>query len=106
MMEKADIPSRPESGNELESEPAGLPGLRRRQSELIAALFADASKLHQDGRFREAEYIYKQILATPLDHFDCLHPLGVALHQLGDHARAVRLIAQALKKSARRDCLE
>ncbi|MGB6448289.1 MAG: hypothetical protein WBF47_24600 [Xanthobacteraceae bacterium] len=73
---------------------------------MIAALFADASKLHQDGRFREAEYIYKQILATPLDHFDCLHPLGVALHQLGDHARAVRLIAQALKKSARRDCLE
>jgi tetratricopeptide (TPR) repeat protein len=98
MMEKADIPSRPASGNEIESEPAGLPEIRRRQSELIAALFADASKLHQVGRIREAEYVYKQILAVQPDHFDCLHALGVALYQLGDYAEAVRLITLALKQ--------
>ena len=98
-MEKADIPLRPASGNEFE--PEGLPELGRRQSGLIAALFADASKLHQDGRIREAEYIYKQILAAQPDHFDCMHALGVALHQLGDHAQAVRLIALALKQNPR-----
>jgi tetratricopeptide (TPR) repeat protein len=100
-MEKADIPSRSASGNELDSEPAGLPELTRRQSELIAALFADASKLHQDGRIREAEYVYKQILAARPDHFDCMHALGVALHQLGDHAQAVRLIGLVLKQNPR-----
>src|ERR1700722_4963975 len=97
MTEKADIPLRPASGNE--SEPAGLPELRRRQSELIAALFADASTLHQDGRIREAEYVYKQILAIQPDHFDCLHALGVALYQLGDYAEAVWLIALALQQN-------
>jgi tetratricopeptide (TPR) repeat protein len=101
MMEKADIPSRPASENELGSDPAGLPELARRQSELIAALFADASKLHQDGRIREAEYVYKQILAVQPGHFDCLHALGVALHQLGDHAQAVQLIGLVLKQNPR-----
>src|ERR1700722_1354000 len=98
-MEKADIPSGPASGNDVESAPAGLHELGRRQSELIAALFADASKLHQDGRIREAEYVYKQILAVQPDHVDCLHALGVALYQLGDCAEAVRLIALALKRN-------
>ncbi len=98
-MEKADIPCGPASGNDVESESAGLHQVRRRQSELIAALFADASKLHQDGRIREAEYVYKQILAVQPDHFDCLHALGVALYQLGDYAEAVRLIALALQRN-------
>src|ERR1700733_4300160 len=101
MMEKADIPSRPASENELGSDPAGLAELRRRQTEAIAALFADASKLHQDGRIREAEYVYKQILAVQPGHFDCLHALGVALHQLGDHAQAVQLIGLVLKQNPR-----
>ncbi|MGA7433255.1 MAG: tetratricopeptide repeat protein [Xanthobacteraceae bacterium] len=101
MVEKADIPSRLALENEIASEPAGLPELTRRQSELIAALFSDASKLHQDGRIREAEYVYKQILAARPDHFDCMHALGVALHQLGDHAQAVRLIGLALKQNPR-----
>jgi Flp pilus assembly protein TadD len=101
MMEKADIPSNLAPESERESEPAGLPELKRRQSELIAALFADASKLHQNGRIGEAEYVYKQILAARPDHFGCLHALGVALHQLGDHAQAVRLIGQALKQNPR-----
>src|ERR1700733_11811916 len=99
MMEKADIPSRPASENELGSEPAGLAELARRQSEAIAALFADASKLHQDGRIREAEYVYKQILAVEPDHYDCLHALGVALYQLGDYIEAARLIALALQRN-------
>jgi tetratricopeptide (TPR) repeat protein len=68
---------------------------------LIAALFADASKLHQTGHIREAEYVYKQILAAQPDHFDCLHALGVALYQLGDYAQAVRLITLALTQNPR-----
>jgi tetratricopeptide (TPR) repeat protein len=98
-MEKADIPFGPASANDVESGPAGLHDLKRRQSELIAALFADASKLHQDGRIREAEYVYKQILAVEPDHSDCLHALGVALYQLRDYAEAVRLITLALQRN-------
>jgi tetratricopeptide (TPR) repeat protein len=101
MMEQTDSPSNLAPENELGSEPAGLPQLERRQAELIAALFADASKLHQDGRIREAEYVYRQILAAQPDHFDCMHALGVALHQLGDHAQAVRLIGLVLQQNPR-----
>jgi tetratricopeptide (TPR) repeat protein len=100
-MEKADIPSRPAPDDELGSEATALPQLRRKQSELIATLFADASELHQTGRLREADYVYRQILAARPDHRDCLHALGVVRYQLGDYIEAVQLISLALEQNPR-----
>jgi protein O-GlcNAc transferase len=62
----------------------------------VAAAFAEAMSFHRAGRIADAEAVYRKIVATQPDHFDSLHLLGVALHQRGDHAGAVRQIDAAL----------
>jgi protein O-GlcNAc transferase len=61
-------------------------------SELSAAV-----QHHQAGRFREAEAIYRKILALQPNHPDGLHLLGLLAHQTGNNAAAVNLIAKALQ---------
>jgi len=71
----------------------------RTESPNFAALLTEALRLHQTGRLADAERLYRRILVTQPDHFDCLHLLGVVFHQRGDHAQAVHHIDLALKKS-------
>ena len=49
----------------------------------IQQAFDLALQHHQAGRCREAEQLYRQILAQQPDHVDAMHMLGVIAHQLG-----------------------
>jgi tetratricopeptide (TPR) repeat protein len=55
-----------------------------------------ALSLHQTGRLQEAVQIYQRLLDKESLNPDALHLLGVATHQMGDHARAVELIGRAI----------
>jgi tetratricopeptide (TPR) repeat protein len=58
----------------------------------------EAFALHKAGRLADAERIYKQILADKPDHFDCLHLLGLILHQRGEFVAAVGQFDLALRR--------
>ncbi len=60
-------------------------------------LLRSALEHHQAGRLREAEALYRQILASSPDHPDALHMLGLLAHQAGHNEAAVELIGQALR---------
>jgi predicted TPR repeat methyltransferase len=72
-----------------------------------AALLAQAVRLHQQGRFDEAQALYRRVLDLDPRQFDALHLLGVIERQRGQPARAVELITQALRidpQQARAHC--
>ena len=58
--------------------------------------FARARELHNAGSLDEAEQAYGRILAAVPDHAEALHFQGLAVHQRGDHARAIELIRAAI----------
>ncbi|WP_315730115.1 MULTISPECIES: tetratricopeptide repeat protein [unclassified Bradyrhizobium] len=62
-----------------------------------AASFEVGLSHHRAGRFRQAEDIYREILASQPDHADSSHLLGVALFQVGDHGAAIELIKRAIE---------
>jgi predicted O-linked N-acetylglucosamine transferase (SPINDLY family) len=62
----------------------------------IQQSFDLAVQFHQAGKLREAESIYRQILAHQPNHADALHLLGVVALQSGQHRVAVDLIGRAL----------
>ncbi len=45
---------------------------------------------------REAETLYRQVLAINPDHADANHLLGVLLYQRGDNAQGVEFISRAI----------
>ena len=51
---------------------------------------------HQAGRLREAEALYRTVLAADPRNADALHLLGVAAHEQGRPEEAVALIGEAL----------
>jgi len=52
---------------------------------------------HRDaGRFREAETIYREILAQRPDHAESHHQLGLLAYQEGHHAAALEPLRQAI----------
>jgi predicted O-linked N-acetylglucosamine transferase (SPINDLY family) len=51
---------------------------------------------HQAGRLKEAEALYREVLAREPEHPDALHLLGVIAHQSGEQDKAVTLIEQAI----------
>jgi Flp pilus assembly protein TadD len=51
---------------------------------------------HQAGRLREAEQLYRQILARQPKHIHAMHYLGVIAYQTQRHDMAIDLIRQAL----------
>lgn len=59
-------------------------------------LFQQALGLHQQGRLREAESLYRAVLAQVPTHMNALQLLGVLLHQAGRHAAGLELIEQAI----------
>ncbi len=62
---------------------------------------AQASALHQAGRFDEAEKICSGILAAEPDHYDALHLLSLLRHRQGRNAEALRLVGAVLKRTPR-----
>src|ERR1700751_372771 len=67
------------------------------QDQATRSLFAGALAAHQAGRLPEAERIYRQILASEPDNFDCLHLQGVIFAQNGNYVVAIDHIDRALK---------
>jgi Flp pilus assembly protein TadD len=63
----------------------------------IGKVFATAVDLHQKGHLREAESLYRAILAVDAKHADAFHLCGVAAHQRGDHITAAEMIGQAIE---------
>jgi protein O-GlcNAc transferase len=51
---------------------------------------------HQAGRLREADDVYRKILAAQPKNADALHLLGVIAGQAGRHEEAARLIREAI----------
>jgi len=58
---------------------------------------ARALSLLKEGKLREAEELYREILADRPDDVNALHFLGVAYHRLRDYEKAERLIRKALR---------
>jgi Tfp pilus assembly protein PilF len=62
----------------------------------IQQAFDLALQHHQAGRLREAEQLYRQVLARQPEHADAIHFLGVIAHQVGRNDIAVGLIRRAI----------
>ena len=60
--------------------------------------FETALTLHQQGRLREAEGVYRAVLKAAPDHAGSLHHLGVLKAQQGKLSEAIRLIRLAIAK--------
>ena len=56
-------------------------------------------QLHQQGRFADAERVYREVLQHAPTHFDALHLLGVLGLQAGRTESGVELIANAIKQN-------
>ncbi len=63
---------------------------------------ATAVQHHQDGRVKEAEALYRQVLADAPDNPEALHLLGVLSLQQGDAAAAAELIRRAIRTNPSR----
>ncbi len=62
----------------------------------LPSMLAEAVGLHQKSQFAAAQSLYRRVLGLDPRQFDALHLLGVIERQLGNPARAVDLITQAI----------
>ncbi len=62
-------------------------------------MMAEAVRLHQGGRFPEAERIYRRILQAEPGFPDALHLLGLIAREAGKIDDAIRLVRQAIAAS-------
>ncbi len=70
--------------------------MRHAASGSVAAALDQAAALHRQGRFAEAEAIYRRVLAQHPDHPDALHLLGALAVQAGRAGEALPLIERAI----------
>lgn len=63
---------------------------------LPAVKFAQALKLHQQGKLAKARALYREVLAAAPRYFDALHLLGVATVQAGKVEEGLRWFSEAL----------
>ena len=57
-----------------------------------------ALRHHQGGRLKEAEQLYRQVLAQQPEHAEALHNLGVLAHQVGRNDVAIVLLRRAVDR--------
>ena len=62
-------------------------------------MFQQALTLHEQGRFDEAENLYRQILQTAPNNPDVLNLLGLVAQAKGVHNEAVELFYQAIRQA-------
>ncbi len=55
----------------------------------------EALKLYEEGRFRDAEFAYRNILKTNPTHAESMHMLGVSIAQIGRHDEAIELLRKS-----------
>jgi Flp pilus assembly protein TadD len=67
------------------------------ESDLLATEMRQAVAHHAQGRFSEAESIYRRVLSRDPGHAGALHGLGVLAYQTGHARDAVRLLERALQ---------
>lgn len=79
---------------------AGLIPLETGQLRSVPQAMAHALQLHQAGRLRKAEAIYRQIIQKQPDHADAQHLLGLVYHQTGQHDLAYTHITRAISLNA------
>lgn len=60
-----------------------------------------ASQLHGQGRYSEAEKLYREALRADRNNPDALHLLGVLLHQTGRTTEGIDFIRRAIRKDPR-----
>lgn len=65
----------------------------------IPQAMTHAIQLHQAGRIRKAEAIYRQIVQNQPGHADAQHLLGLICHQTGQHDLAYTHITRAISLS-------
>jgi tetratricopeptide (TPR) repeat protein len=65
-------------------------------SRVIQGMLGEALGHHQAGRLREAERIYRQVLAIDAQHADSMHLLGMIAYHGGRHETAVEIIRNAI----------
>jgi predicted O-linked N-acetylglucosamine transferase (SPINDLY family) len=62
----------------------------------IQATFETGLQCHRAGNLREAERLYRNVLAAQPNHADAIHLLGVIASQSGQHAVALEMIGKAI----------
>jgi hypothetical protein len=62
----------------------------------IAEAYQLATAHHRAGRLREAEGIYRQILAAQPNHAEAMHHLGLIAHAAGASVAAVELVGKSI----------
>ena len=67
-----------------------------RRSRSVNADIARAMQLHREGRFAQAEALYRGVLQAAPDHFDALHLLGVIEGQNNRFDAALELLRRAV----------
>ena len=67
------------------------------QHHQIGPLINKGLALHQQGKFKEAQTIYEQVLAIQANHFDTLKLLGVLFVQTKQFTKAVDFFTKALQ---------
>jgi len=72
-----------------------------RAGEGLQVKFKQGMALHQQGKLREAERLYEEVLQTHPTHFDALHLLGVIATQTRRTKRGVELITKAIGLNAK-----
>jgi predicted O-linked N-acetylglucosamine transferase (SPINDLY family) len=75
--------------------------MARQEPADIAATFARASLLHQQGKLKEAAPLYLRVLSREPAHFEAQHMLGLLHAQQGRLIEAVKAIGHALKINPR-----
>jgi len=67
----------------------------------ILSALQQASQLHSQQRFAEAERLYRQVLSIDKNNPDALHLLGVLLHQTGRTDEGIQSIRRAIARDPR-----
>jgi tetratricopeptide (TPR) repeat protein len=76
--------------------PSGPLRITLRQNQL-ASLIQQGLAFHQQGKFKEAQALYEQILAFQPNHFDILQLLGTLSAQTKQFTKAVEYLSRAIK---------
>ena len=67
----------------------------------LAAILSTAIASHQAGKLKEAEGLYRQILAAEPEHSDALHLMGLLASQVGQFETAEKLMRRAIAGNSR-----
>jgi len=63
----------------------------------VEPLIGQGLALHQQGKFKEAQAIYEQVLAIQPNHFDALQLLGALFNQTNQYIKSVDFLTRALQ---------